>query len=149
MANGTSDKCAAGVQPKTLHAGACVVRARYTASASHSPTDVIQMVKVPHGAIIDEVQIHAPSGVASAPAALTISVGDGGDPNRYFSGSYSTTAVIRATSGLGYEYSLSDDAVVQYDTIDITIDAGALTASQAVEMIVTYHLDEGSKGVAG
>lgn len=149
MSNGTSDKAGAGVQPKALHSGANVVRARYTASASHSPTDVIQMVKVPHGAIIDEVQVHAPSGVASAPAALTVSIGDGNDPNRYFSGSYSTTAIIRATSGLGYEYSMSDDATVQFDTIDITIDAGALTAGQAVEMIVTYHLDEGSKGVAG
>jgi hypothetical protein len=99
------------------------------------------MVKVPRDAIIDEVVLSAPVGVGSQAAAVTLQVGDGGDPNRYISGSYSATSIHRAATGLGYQYTISDDAAVQFDTIDLTVDAGTLTAGHTVQLIVTYHLD--------
>jgi len=145
MSNATADKAASGVQPRRDHAGRNVVRAIYKATASHSATDVIQGVKVPNRAVIDEVTlvpIDATNVGGSTPAALTITIGDGVDPSRYFSGSYSATVVVRATGGLGYQYSISDDAAVMYDTIDVTITAGALTASQGFVMIVAYHNEE-------
>ncbi len=142
MADNTASYAQSGVQPKTVHAGANVVRARYTADQSHSATDVIQMVKIPRDAIIDDVVLCPAVGVGSQPAALTVQVGDGGDPNRYLSASFSSTALLRATSGLGYKYDISDDAAVAYDTIDVTVDAGALTVSHAFDLIVTYHMDE-------
>ena len=142
MANATADKATSGAQPRAVHAGAMCVRGRYIAAASHSATDVIQMVKVPDKAIIDEIVVAAPHLVGSAPAVLVIQVGDGADPNRYLSVSWSATLISRAISGLGYKYEISDDAAVHYDTIDITIDAGVLSVSQGIDMIVTYHVDE-------
>lgn len=118
------------------------VRARYIAAASHSATDVIQMMKIPDKAIIDEIVVGPPVGTASSPAVLVIQVGDGADPNRYMSVSWSATLIVRATTGLGFKYEISDDAAVHHDTIDITIDAGVLSVSQGIDMIVTYHVDE-------
>ena len=142
MANATATKAASGVQPKRLHAGTQTIRARYIAEASHSATDVIQLVKVPDGAIIDDVVVTPIIGTASAPATTCVfTIGDGDDPNRYLSASYDGV-VLRATLGLGYKYDLSDDAADLFDTIDLTITAGTITASQGLDVLVTYHVDD-------
>lgn len=147
MANATADKAGSGAQPRTLHEGQNVVRAKYVADAgiSHSATDVIQCVKVPRGAIIDEVVLLPLVGEGSTPAAVTVQVGDGVDPNRYISASFSATVILRATTGLGYKYDeshISDAAGDMWDTIDLTLDAGAISASQGFYLTVKYHLDD-------
>lgn len=144
MANANADKAGSGVSPRGIHAGANVVRAKYVAAAgvSHSATDVISMVKIPNDAIIDAVVLAPLVGEGSTPAAITVQVGDGGDPNRYISDSFSAAVILRATTGLGYKYEFSDDAGDMYDTIDVTLDAGAISASQGFYLIVTYHNDE-------
>ena len=145
MADATADKAKTGVPPRTLHAGANVVRAKYIAEASHSATDVIQMVKIPRDAIIDEVVISPLVGEGSSPAVLVVSIGDGADPNRYQSASWSATLILRAITGLGYKYDsshISDAAGDLWDTIDVTLDAGVLSASQGFYVTVTYHNDE-------
>jgi hypothetical protein len=145
MADATGDKAAAGIQPRGIHAGANVVRAKYVAEASHSATDVIQMVKLPNRAIVDDIVL-APlgggTGEGSSPAVLVVSVGDGVDPNRYYSGSWSSTLVARANmAGIGYQISISDAAAVQFDTVDVTINAGVLSVSQGFYLTVFYHND--------
>lgn len=142
MPNATADKATTGAQPRGIHAGANVVRAKYIGAAgvSHSATDVIQMLKIPQGAIIDDVVLLPLVGEGSTPA-LTVTVGDGDDPNRYITGTLSTVAV-RAVSGLGYKYEFSDDAANLYDTIDVTLTAGAVSASQGFYLTVTYHVDD-------
>ena len=147
MANATADKATSGAQPRSVHVGQNVVRAKYVAGAgiSHSATDVIQCVKVPRGAIIDEITLAPLSGEGSTPAAVTVQVGDGNDPNRYLSASFSAAVILRATSGLGYKYdvsAISDAAAVLYDTIDVTLDAGAISASQGFYLIAKYHVDD-------
>ena len=145
MADATADKATSGAQPRGLHEGAITVRAKYIADHSHSATDVIQCVKIPRDAIIDEIALLPPVGEASAPAGVEFLIGDGSDPNRYWSGSFSSTTTVRATSGLGFKYDssvISDAAAVLYDTIDVTVNAGVLTASQGLYLTVTYHNDE-------
>lgn len=148
MPDGTADKAKAGVQPRAIHAGMNVVRAKFTAEASSSATDVIQCVKVPNGAIIDEVIFSGVSAgdTGSSPAILNITIGDGDDPNRYASASFTlaTDNPLRANLGLGHKYEFSDDAAVQFDTIDVTIGTSAnpISASQAFYLTVMYHVDD-------
>lgn len=142
MANAKADKAADGVQPREIEAGANVVRASYIAAESHSATDVIQCIKIPSGAIIDEVALAAPIS-GSAPAIVVLSLGDGDDPNRFGTFTVSTAQVVaRAQYGIGYQYSLSDAADPFYDTIDATVDSNVLTVSQGFALTVTYHCDD-------
>ncbi len=144
MADATADKAASGVQPRAIHAGSNVIRAKYLANHSHSATDVIQMLKVPNGAIIDSVVLSGAVAENSAPAIVNLTIGDGGDPNRYASASFTmaTDNPLYANLGLGYKYEFSDDAAVQYDTIDLTIVSGVISAGQAVYLTVGYHIDD-------
>lgn len=148
MANANADKAESGVFPRSVHAGAVAVRAKYVAAAgiSHSATDVIQCVKIPRDAIIDEVIISPLVGEGSTPAVVVVQVGDGADPNRYISSSWSAAAgPLRAQTGLGYKYDsshISDAAGDLWDTIDVTLDAGAISASQGFYLTVVYHNDE-------
>jgi hypothetical protein len=103
------------------------------------------MVKLPNRAIVDDIVL-APlgggTGEGSSPAVLVVSVGDGVDPNRYYSGSWSSTLVARANmAGIGYQISISDAAAVQFDTVDVTINAGVLSVSQGFYLTVFYHND--------
>lgn len=143
MANANSPQAASTYSPKRVHAGANIVRARYVCAASHSATDVIQMVKIPNGAIVDEVVLFHSGDVGSDAGVVNVTVGDADDPNRYASFSAALATVQRATTGLGHQVSLSDDASVMYQTIDITfVSGGPITASHVVEMYVIYHVDQ-------
>jgi hypothetical protein len=102
-------------------------------------TDVIQCVKIPNDAIIDDVVLFPLVGEGSSPS-VTLLVGDGDDPNRYMSATLGQT--FRADTGIGFKYEFSDDAAVMYDTIDCSLAAGVLSASQGFYLVVTYHCDE-------
>ncbi len=140
MATYEADKAKSGVQPREIETGANVVRASYISEVTHAAADIIQCVKVPSGAIIDSVVYAAPIS-GSAPAQMMCQIGDGDDPNRFGSSTLSSVA-FTGNLALGYQYSLSDAADPFYDTIDVTIDAGALTVSQGFVLIVTYHCDD-------
>lgn len=146
MATKYADKAKTGAQARQVHAGAITVKAKYVFSDDAedlSAGDVIQMVKVPHGAIIDDMTVFMGT-VGDHKAVVTI--GDGGSATRFFgSASLSLTVgtAITMSDGFGYQYNLSDDAVPQWDTIDITI--GTVTSSTAtgtIVMILSYHCDE-------
>jgi len=142
MADYTADKAASGVQPRGIHAGGNTVRARFAPTATASAGDVLQCVKVPHGAIIDDVTFVSGPSLA---AAITIAIGDGGSTGRYLgSTSASTTVgVIRASVGLGHQYSISADAYPQSDTIDVLLGTGQIVpATHAFDLIVSYHIDD-------
>lgn len=52
----TSSQVAAGIQPRYEHGGVTItVKAKYTLTAALVINDVIQMVKVPLGACINEI----------------------------------------------------------------------------------------------
>ena len=98
-----------------------------------SAGDVIQMVRVPAGAVINDMTIAISSSVQS----YTItSIGDDGDADRYFtSQSLVLVQAVRMSVGTGFGYSYSAE-----DTIDITI--GTVTSGTAanadIRMILTY-----------
>lgn len=129
-------------QPRNVHAGLQVAYSGvYNANGNTlSASDVIQMCAVPHGAIIVDIQVSGHGGATSH----TIKVGDGGDDDRFGTITLSaTTQFLRtnAATGHAYQYSLSDDAVPRYDTVDLTIQtSGSVTATASIIMTVYYYM---------
>jgi hypothetical protein len=142
-------KAKAGAQARFVHAGSIDVLTKFdlaeTLSAGGcSAGDVIQMVKVPHGAIIDDLKVIMTG--SGNDTKMEITIGDGGSATRFL-GSASTSFTVGHTLVLtdnwGYQYNVSDDAADQYDTIDITIGTiVSATATGTITMLVTYSCDE-------
>lgn len=130
-----------GKQPRYVHAGAITVRTHYTWAATASVGDVLQMVKVPDGAVIDNLVVYATGGDHG-------NVGDGVSVARYFaSASIMTTThvllrVEGVQAGIGYKYDISDAAEPHYDTIDIGVLVADSSVGDVTTMIVSYHCDE-------
>ena len=140
MATLTGSMATSTSVPRALNVGINTVYAEYTLGAAFSAGDVVQMVKVPNGARIRNVRI-ANLSVASG----TFSVGDGGDTARYIastSATLSTVFSLNQAGGVGYKYSLSDDAAVQYDTIDYVVGTAGGSSGSVLRMIVDYTVGD-------
>ena len=144
MATLKGTKATDGAQPRFVETGAVQVLSTYDLSnGALSAGDVVQMVKIPHGAIIDDVKVK----MSVAENKAVVQVGDGNDTSRYF-GSASLSlvggaAITMDTDAFGYQYNLSDDAADQYDTIDIVVGTvTSATATGTITMLVSYHCDE-------
>lgn len=127
--------------PRNIQAGLQTVVGVYNSNGtSLSASDVIQMVRVPHGAIIIDRII---SGVIPGDAFL-VKIGDGGDDDRYGTVTLSATAQClsgNAAAGHAYQVSLSDDATVRYETIDLTIStAASQTTTSSIVLTVNYFM---------
>jgi hypothetical protein len=145
MATLKGSKATDGAQPRLVEAGCVSVKSTYDlANGALSAGDVLQMVKIPHGAIIDDVKVVM--GGTNNDTKIVAKIGDGNSATRFFgSASLSLTqsAIISMSDGLGYQYNLSDDAADQFDTIDITVGTvTSATATGTVTMMVQYHCDE-------
>ena len=140
MATYTGTAAEDGAQPKYLHTGAIVVKSTYTWTATASVGDVVQMVKVPRSAIIDEIVVYSDGGDHA-------NIGDGDSVARYFASASALTTrhvltnVEGVQAGIGYQYDISDDAAVAYDTIDAVIVVANSSPTDVTTMIVTYHCD--------
>lgn len=81
---------------------------RYTHPVALSVGDVIQMVKVPNGAVVTNVRF----GCSASAGAITINVGDGNDVSAYAASSVLSGSAVVATAmtyrGLGRSYSAED-----------------------------------------
>lgn len=113
----SSTAVAATVPPRTpSSAGLTAVKATFTATAALVVNDVIQMVKVPLGAVIYGVELSVDD--LDSGAAIVLAVGDGADDDRFITGSTIGQAggVTRANNvaGAGYTYTVDD-------TIDIKV----------------------------
>ena len=142
MATLQSNKAKAGVQPRLVHTGSQSVKFVYSVTASLSAGDVIQTVKVPHGAIMEDVKL-----VRTGAGQFTCNIGDGGLPNRFrLSATLVANTIISGISvagGLAYQYDLSDDAAPQYDTIDLLVTTVTTAiAGGVITGIIRYHCDE-------
>lgn len=111
-----------------------------TGAASLSTGDVLQMVRVPNGAVILDVKVIVDQ---LSGGNYTFNVGDGNLASRFFtslsSGSTSSifclNMVAGTAGGMGYSYSAED-------TVDITVGtATTATASGVIRLAVTYTLD--------
>lgn len=150
MATGTSNKCAAGVQARALHAGVNSVSAIFTIDAAHVPNgtglsagDIIQMVKIPSGATILDLKFSGGGGGG----AYTCAVGDGNSVARYISATtFASTGqlytiyqnvpqIVVATANGAYQYSADDTIDIQVTTVLTATLAGVFTLN------VTYAMD--------
>jgi len=148
MATLTATPADTGSQPRAIHAGANVARGVYSLSADIANGDVLQMVKVPNGAVIDDVVI-----ARTSETGLVVGwvCGDGDDTDRFIRSAITSLtadaggALSRLDSpvGLGYRYNFSDAVVQPEDTVDIVISSVSGGGSLGhITCEVTFHLDE-------
>lgn len=143
MATFTADEAAATAPAKGEGmSGNCkVVVAEYEITAALALNDVIQMVKVPAGAIVSNVVLATDDLDTDASPAIVLDVGDGGDTDRYIDGSTvgqaggitdSSNLVI---DGIGYTYSVED-------TIDVLVQVAPATGatSGTIKLIASYTI---------
>ena len=133
----TGSKAGSGVQARSHVAGTVSVYAEYTASATVSAGDVVQMVKVPKGAMVTDMRL---STNTLADQGAHLQVGDGVDTDRYISASGGTVVAgtdINQASGLGYEYT-ADDTI----DIKVVVVGGTATAAAVYKLTVQYTMDE-------
>lgn len=124
MATYSSSKTAAGIQPKGLRFGSTVVSEVYSFSVSASTAMVVQMIKIPKGAQTAAVFV----GNNNA-GQLTVQVGDGIDPDRYYVETTLSTGmgmVLCNTINPLYTYSLDDTIDVTISRVSVTTLGGAL-----------------------
>jgi hypothetical protein len=123
--------------PRYIENGVVARSALFTKTAAESAGDVIQMVPIPRGAQILELNLTFGLGGG----ATTINVGDGNSTGRFAASMSTNVATVqRATAGLGYSYSADD-------TIDIVI--GTATSASAVgtyRLTVFYAFDGAADG---
>lgn len=129
---------------------ATVIKTVFSASQTVTVGQVIQMVAIPTGCeILDGFVVS--NWVGNGAGVFT--VGDGSSTNRYVTAASLTASsrITRFSSGIGYKYSVSDDVAVplRFDTIDISVGAGATqTFTGSILMTVYYrYLGETDQGV--
>lgn len=143
MATLKANAALAGSNARQVHAGTVTRKFVYSVTASLSAGDIIQLVKVPHGAIIDSIML-----TRTGAGQFTGTVGDGGDDDRFFGSSTLVASTVftnanMLATGVGYQYDISDNAAEQFDTIDLTVDTvTTATAAGVITGYVQYHCDE-------
>lgn len=124
--------------PKYIENGVVAKSAVYTFTAAQSAGDIIQMVPVPKGAHIIDVQVQFP-GQSAAGISATYAVGDGTTAGRFLI-STSAFTIVHAALGLGYSYSAED-------TIDLSFSSvTSATAGGTVRLTVMYAFDMATDG---
>lgn len=112
----------------------------YTFLAAPALNDVVQMVKVPSGAIVTNVVLGADDLDTNGTPLIVLDVGDGSDTDRFIDGATSaqaggTSAALAGTAGsFGYQYSADD-------TVDILVQVAPATgAVGTVRLLVEYMM---------
>jgi hypothetical protein len=136
MATYTTKYTASTMDAKRVHAGANSVSVVYSLTASISAGDIIQLVKIPEGAVVTDMYLNC----ALTGSAFAACLGDGGDSDRFMAAyTLSANGVVRAAIGIPYSYSTS-----AYDTIDLVFSGvTSTTVAGSVAFTVFYHVDGG------
>lgn len=111
---------------------------RFSQSASFSAGDVIQMMKIPSGAIVTDVSVAC----SFSAGVATVNIGDGNDVSAYgasvvLSGTVTLTTTV-PSRGWGRSYSAEDTVDIQIATIS-TPPANALLILK-----ISYTMHNGS-----
>ena len=134
-----------GIQPRS-GIGFCTVSGEYTFLAALVINDVIQLVKIPAGAIILDWILDIPASGFDTGTAVVWGLGDGTTPGRFatacIQGRSSAGAIVRPSStgsvpgSTQYEYTADD-------TIDLKVTTGPTTgvASGTLKLTVFYTFD--------
>lgn len=110
---------------------------RYAAAAALSAGDIIQMVKLPLGAVVTEVAF----GASMSAGAVTVIVGDGNNKSAYAAASVLSGSGVFVTSmpyvGFGRSYSAED-------TVDIEVTAvSAAPGTADIFLKIEYTMQNG------
>jgi hypothetical protein len=138
MATFTATAAQAGVQAIHHITGTITRVIQYAFTASASAGDVVQMLRVPVGAIVSRVAI---ANSASA-GVITANIGDGNDTSAYGASVVLSGSAVLQTSmpyrGVGRSYSVED-------TIDIVVAAISTPAAETkLTLVVDYTLNNGA-----
>lgn|SRR5574343_784128 len=110
------------------------ITAEFTIPTGFATNDVVEMVKIPAGAMVVELIFSSSAGVG---ATANLAIGDGADTDRYITSTAFTAAALarlNAHTGHGYRYTADD-------TIDILAASIATpTVGTVVRLTVIYTL---------
>lgn len=141
MATFTASAAQANVPAIYRENGVVTRTVLFAPSASASAGDVIQMVKVPQGAIVNFVQL----AVSFSAGVVTANIGDGNDTSAYAAAAVLSGAgvnVINPTNFRGFGRSYSAE-----DTIDLVVTAVSTPpANAAYKLTVNYTNQNDTQG---
>lgn len=137
MATFTTTKTASGIQPRG-DIDITSVTGEFTIPTGFATNDVVQMVKIPKGALLQEVILSSSAGVG---ATANLSVGDtNGTPNaaRYVASTAFTAATLaRLGVHAGHGYSFTADS-----TVDVTaVSIATPTVGTVIRLTVIYTMN--------
>ena len=135
MATYTATEAQAGIQPKGLRVGLVAVTSLYSLGSGSVGTTV-QMVKVPAGA----TPVYGAVGTSHV-GQLTVQVGDGIDPDRY----YTETTLSAAMGMVAFYTNMTPAGLYTYsqdDTIDIVVSRVSVsTLGGAFYLTTVFSMD--------
>lgn len=131
--------------PKYLEEGMVAKTSVFTFTTSASAGDVVQMLPIPKGSSILDVQLDV-QGLAAG-SNVAFNVGDGSSTNRFIASASAAAgiqggAILRMNnaSGGGYSYSVDDSIDVVVGTI------GSMSGQAVLRLTVFYAMDQSSDG---
>jgi hypothetical protein len=108
-------------------------------AANVTADDIIELIKVPRGARIQEVVMTITDMDTHGSPTLAFEVGDGGDTDRFITssalGTTGGTVRINSLVGLNYQYTADDTIDIKWNTAAATFAAGSFS------IVVMYRLD--------
>lgn len=138
MATLTATAAAATGPVRNLHAGVISISSTYSGTTAISPSaTTVLMCKIPNRATILDVVGTVSSGAATCPFTLGVS---NGSLSSFATGGTITSA-LRATKGIPYDVSLSDDAAAQFVYVNLTATPGTATTEVEAKVTVLYTMD--------
>jgi hypothetical protein len=133
MATFTTTKSVASVQPRG-DIDITSVTADFTIPAAFATSDIVQMVKVPAGAVIQEVILSSSAGVG---ATANLSLGDTGNTARYIASTAFTAATLaRLGVHAGHGFRFTADGTIDVSAVSIATP----TAGTVIRLTVIYTL---------
>lgn len=145
MATYTSDAAHSYVPPRSNEIGYTIAEGYFTwAGTTTSTGDVVQMLKIPNGAVIYDMRW---AGRVSGTAGQVYNIGISGTASLFgpatVSGTDQYIALTASASGTAqfpYRVNLSDDAVNQFITILATLASGTNTATGTLRLVAMYAM---------
>lgn len=133
MATFTTTKTAASVQPRG-DLDITSITGEFSIPAGFATSDVVQMVKLPKGALVQEVILSSSAGVG---ATANLSVGDTGNTARYVaSTAFTAASLVRLGVHAGHGFVTTADG-----TVDVTaVSIATPTVGTVIRLTVIYTL---------
>lgn len=142
-----------GFPMRELHEGLNYVYSEYSLTATLSTGDVVQLMKIPHGARIVDLRVNFSVGLF--PDTGTVQVGIPGSETLFVKSAtcYTTRTIdcftdAQAQTRPGYCVSVTSSSSTPYEILEVqALDAGSTgTKSGVISMICGYYMDLNKKG---